>query len=44
MNEEIKRAANYLIALLDQCWDGDLVDEVCARVSSNAPFEEIDDE
>ena len=44
MNKEIKKATNYLIALLDNCWDGDLVDEVCMRVSSNDPFEEIDDE
>ena len=39
MKKEIMRRANALIELLDACSDSDFVDEVCAEVSCNEPFE-----
>lgn len=44
MEQTIKKIANTLMMLLENCGDADLVDEVCARVSSNVPFEEVYDE
>ena len=37
---QIMRLANQLIEALDNCQDGDFVDEVCVNVASNVPFDE----
>lgn len=42
MKAKIMRLTNALLSALDSCYDEDLVDEVCARVSSYDPFDEDD--
>ena len=40
MKAEIMKLTNRLLMLLECCGDEELADEVCARVSSNDPFDE----
>lgn len=36
----IMRLANQLMSALETCYDGNFVDEVCANIASNVPFDE----
>lgn len=40
MKAKIMRMTNELLAALENCWDEDLTDRVCAAVSGNYPFDE----
>ena len=40
MKAKIMRMTNELLAALENCWDEDLTEKVCAAVSCNVPFDE----